>query len=596
MNYHYMIEDGAQLYADMDVAADSCFNQQIDARILLATLGIKTPALILDLGVVRERARQLFQSLGGSIALRYAVKCNPSPRVLSTLANEGISFEIASLGELDLVARVGADLTEVVFSSPSKRVDHLASAVASGIRWFTIASRHELAKLASLAHPATRPLLRLRVGDSGSHWPQSPTWGVAEDELIELATEAEKLGFPTVGVMFHVGSQAVPGLWAAALTRVGAVMAASPIQVELIDVGGGFPVAYGKYGNSHLPTWRAIGLEIAEAAAHLPYQPARWIAEPGRSIVADAGTIYTSVVDVDTGRGFVHTDVGAFNGMYEASPSGGGLRLDWSWFDRDASVVEPMQIGGISCDSADVIATSAPLPVDIAPGELLAVRQAGAYSISYASDFCGLSPPSVLLIDGPSASIPPYSVALPGTAAFDEAVNLEQTTFERAGYLEPDGSLSGFRRYDPVSRFLITRADDSRIGSAIRTADASPLGFALLHKLPISGDGWDRLSRIGLDNIVEIVTLSSARTSMSSSFAAYAACWFDIRTRGREHALAAIDVDVLRMIERRLGLITHRLGPPVDYMGSPTVAVLFDLRADQPAMRRLRLGSMLAKA
>jgi ornithine decarboxylase len=548
----------------------------------------------MDLSVVRRRVRDFRLAMGEDLAIRYAVKCNSTPRVLSAIADEGAGFEIASLAELDLAVRVGAQAADVVFSAPVKQPHQLAAAAEQGVRWFAVGSPGELHKVASVAGTESCPLLRLKVADHGSRWPQSPTWGLSVEGLVALMAQARRIGFAQIGVMFHVGSQAVPGLWAAALAQVADLMRACPVELSVVDVGGGFPVSYQEGDDAHLQVWRRIGMEIAEARDRLPYQPAQWLAEPGRALVADAGTFYTSVVDVDLSRRFVHTDIGVFHGLYESSAAGGGLELEWCHFDRDLAIVEPMRVGGITCDSDDVLAAEVPLPVDLQIGETLAVRQAGAYSLSYAGRFCGLEPPQVVLSEGPRAPRPDYEVVTLGSPAFAEAVALELEMFERAGYLEADGTLSSFRRYDDICRFLITRGRDGRIGTALRVADASSMGFSALHTLPVSQEGWQAVTSVGLDSITEVITLSSARASLRASLDAYAACWYDTRARGRDHAVAAIDTRVLHMVEQRLGLTVERLGPPVHYLGSPTVAVLFGFQEQhQDGMRRQLLGSMV---
>ena len=120
--------------------------------------------------------------------------------------------------------------------------------------------------------------------------------------------------------------------------------------------------------------------------------------------------------------------------------------------------------------------------------------------------------------------------------------------FADAGFLEDDGTLSKFGRYDDISRFLLVRAADGSVVSAVRTVDATPMGFSALHSVPIDDRGWDAVTRAGLDMITEVVTLSSSR--------------------------------------------------PLHYMGSSTVGALFDLSdVGESSVREAALGTkMLASA
>jgi ornithine decarboxylase len=567
-----------------------------DHRRLLAVLATETPALVMDLGVVRRRLQELRAALGHDVAVHFAVKSNPTPRVLSALLAGGASFEIASAGELPLVLGTGISGSSILFSATSKRRADIMEAAARGVRRFSVGTEAELHKLLGVLGPDLRPIIRLRVRDGEARWGQSAVFGVGREEAIALAAQAGAAGCDRIGVGFHVGSQARPGQWSQALAEVAVLMDESPERISLIDLGGGFPTSYPGAPLDHRMVWETIGAEIATARRGLPYQP-DVVAEPGRALVADAGTLYTTVVDIDPSRQLVRVDAGVFHGLFEGSGAGGGLRLRWEADHRDPAVVDTFHIGGISCDADDQLATPAELPVDLAPGEILAVRQAGAYSLSYASDFCGLPPPQVVLAEGRGGGIPGYEVALPGSPAFDEAVMLEHEVFARSGFLEPDGTLQSFRRYDAVSRFIVTRAGDGSAATAMRVVEASPMGFTVLHKMPISPMGWDLVESIGFDNMTEVLSLSSSRPSVRTSVEAYAAGWFDIKARGREHFVTAIDARVLAMIERRLGNIAIRLGDPVDFMGSPTVPVVFDLRERaEDDMRSLALGSRMLES
>jgi ornithine decarboxylase len=123
------------------------------------------------------------------------------------------------------------------------------------------------------------------------------------------------------------------------------------------------------------------------------------VAEPGRCLVAAAGTFRCRVIGVAERHGvrWAHTDLGVFNGMMEALESSGELRYPLR-DSRRSSERRLFHVTGPTCDSQDTFATNVPLSVDLREGDEIMVGSAGAYTATYTTRFHGFPPPRVTLI------------------------------------------------------------------------------------------------------------------------------------------------------------------------------------------------------
>ena len=253
-----------------------------------------TPRLELSVGTAVTRYLTLASALPGT-AIHYAVKANPHPVLLRALAQAGCRFDVASPTEVRAALEAGAPASHLVHSNPVARRDHLAEAHALGVRLFVVDSPGEVAKLADAA-PGSSVLVRIVTSGSGADWPLSRKYGCTVDDAVDLLVAAAHVGLDPAGVSFHVGSQQRdPHAWAAPIAsaaRVFAGVRAAGFHPWLLDLGGGFPA---RLDGEPLPIadyGRAIDAHLTAAfGADRP----RTIAEPGRGVVGDAGTVVTSV-------------------------------------------------------------------------------------------------------------------------------------------------------------------------------------------------------------------------------------------------------------------------------------------------------------
>jgi ornithine decarboxylase len=327
----------------------------------------------------------------------FATKCNPDPQVLRILRAAGCHFEIASLAEMHALIGIGVPAGDLLFSNPVRAREQTAGAAAAGVHRFAADSAGELHRLAAVA-PGSRVYVRLATVAERSLVPSEGKFGVDVASAARLLVLARDLGLVPYGVTFHIGSQA---LSADLLLRplddvrvvVGAV-AGEGIRLSSVDIGGGFPARY----DHPVPALAEFGRVVTKKIAELPY-PVEVVAEPGRCLVAEAGTLRSRVIGVAWrgGRWWAHTDLGVFNGMMEVLESAGELRYPIR-DDRGSAARVPYHITGPTCDGQDTFATGVPLSADLTEGDEIRVGSAGAYTAAYASRFNGFAVPHVVLV------------------------------------------------------------------------------------------------------------------------------------------------------------------------------------------------------
>jgi ornithine decarboxylase len=351
------------------------------------------PFLILDTAIVRGKARR-FRAAMPRVRPHYAVKANPDRRVLKVLAQEGCGFEIASIAELDLLLSLGVPAAEVFYSNPVKARESIAYAAGKGVEWFVIDSLDELRRVHEIA-PHAKLYLRLATPNIGSDWPLSGKFGAGAADAREIVAAAAKLGADLAGATFHVGSQCRnPENWRVALEKARSLfdaMSKAGLRPRLLNIGGGYPVRHVK----PIPSIEMIGAVVNESLKAFP-DDVQVIAEPGRYLVSDAGYFVCRVLGtaVRAGKRWMHWDAGLFGGVIESSE---GLkyriRTDRSGPDTAWTV------GGPTCDSVDVVVRDEPLPSDLQEGDFIYIRNAGAYTTAYASQFNGFPLPEVRVFE-----------------------------------------------------------------------------------------------------------------------------------------------------------------------------------------------------
>lgn len=354
--------------------------------------GYGKPFLLIDSSIIREKSRR-FAAAMPRVRPHYAVKANPDPRVLKVLIEEGAGFEIASTAELDLLTSLGVVAGEIYYSNPVKPRDFIAHAAASGVEWFVVDSVDEVKKIHSVKADA-KLYLRIDTPNIGSDWPLAGKFGAHASEVREIIATSAKIRADLAGVAFHVGSQCRnPENWRVGIEKSRAVfdqMAKAGLNPRLLNIGGGFPVRHVK----PIPAIEVIGDVVNRALEMFPAS-VRVIAEPGRFLVSDAGYFVCRIMGTArrAGKRWMHLDAGLFGGIMETAE---GLKYKVRT-DRSGPDIS-WNVAGPTCDSIDVVMRDEPLPSDLQEGDYIYLKNAGAYTTAYASNFNGFPLPEVRVI------------------------------------------------------------------------------------------------------------------------------------------------------------------------------------------------------
>jgi ornithine decarboxylase len=361
-------------------------------------LDYQGPELVIDLNEISRQAID-FQRALPQVQPHYAVKANPHPAILRHLHSLGVKFEIASEGELHLLQKMGIKGQELIFSNPIKTPKSIRAAAAYGVKWFAVDCLEELQSLERNA-PDCFYELRLPTDGKGSVWPLSIKFGATEDSLTPLLEYAAQRQLDLAGITFHVGSQCTEASsWVAAIEQAQQVFT-SMIQLglkpRLLNIGGGFPCQIS--GNS--PTIAQLAHTIAPALAQL--SPAiDIVAEPGRFLVASAGTLHCQVINTTYRhqQHWAYLDCGYYNGLNEMS-SHFGFQL----ISQRQGPLEDWVIAGPTCDAIDAFEPKYRLPLDTVAGDSLTIPNLGAYSNACSCNFNGFETPRVVIVN--SSSLP----------------------------------------------------------------------------------------------------------------------------------------------------------------------------------------------
>jgi len=367
-----------------------------------------TPAYVYSAAMLRARYRAIDAAFDGyPHALHYALKANSTLALVRLLRELGSAVDANSVWEIEVARRAGFEPSAIVFTGVGKTPAELECAVALGVKAINVESPGELTRVEAIAARlgrAARVAVRVNPDiDARSH-PHISTglkinkFGVPLDEARSLLhTMTERPSLKLVAIHVHVGSQITsldPLRRAAGVAAdVSSELLGRGVPLEYIDLGGGLGVSYDggavpdlrEYVGALVEEVRRTGLSI--------------VLEPGRAVAAPAGVLLARVVDVKprtAASDFAILDAGmtelirpalygAFHRIEPVSPAAGA--------DRQYELAGPV------CESSDVVGRDRMLP-PLAPGDLVAIRDAGAYGFVMASNYNRRPLPAEVLVDG----------------------------------------------------------------------------------------------------------------------------------------------------------------------------------------------------
>lgn len=341
------------------------------------------PLLLLDCDIVRQQYRALSAALP-NVTLHFALKPLPHPVVVRTLLQEGASFDLATTGEVELVAQEGVPAERTIHTHPIKRDADIRDALAYGCNVFVVDNLNELAKFKAY-RDEVELLVRLSFRNSEAFADLSKKFGCSPEQAVNIIEMAKEWNIRIKGLSFHVGSQTTnPQKYVEAIRTCKGVMeevvARGLPALSTLDIGGGFPVNYTK----QVMPIDQFCLPINEALAELP-ETVQVIAEPGRFIVAQCMMSVASVMGQAErdGQMWYYLDDGVYGSF-------SGLIFDDAQYPLVTLKQEgervPSVLAGPTCDSIDVIAEDILLP-KLDNGDLIVGRMMGAYTSATATDF-----------------------------------------------------------------------------------------------------------------------------------------------------------------------------------------------------------------
>jgi diaminopimelate decarboxylase len=368
-----------------------------------------TPVYVYSAAAIRGRVRELDAAFDGyPHAIHYALKANSTLAIARLLRGSGCSADANSVWEIEVARKAGFDPSDIVFTGVGKSPAELECAVALGVKAINVESAGELARVEAIAARlgrVARVAVRLNPDiDAGSH-PHISTglrvnkFGVPVDDAAELFRSLpSRRSMRLVAVHVHVGSQITSieplARSASLVAAIARDLETAGITLEYVDLGGGLGVAY---DGGAVPTAAEYVRALVNGvrATKLPI-----VIEPGRSVVGSAGVLVTRVIDLKprgAGTDFAVIDAGMTEllrpALYAAFHRIEHVR------DRAA---EPRryEIVGPVCESSDVVGRDRELH-SLEVGDLLAIRDTGAYGSAMASNYNRRPlPPEVLVEEG----------------------------------------------------------------------------------------------------------------------------------------------------------------------------------------------------
>ena len=394
-----------------DYKGDDLYCEGVSLAKIAAELG--TPTYVYSRATLERHARVFDEALGKRKHLVcFSVKACSNLAILRTLGRLGFGADIVSGGELFRCMRAGIDPQKIVFSGVGKRPEEIETALETGILAFNVESEPELDALEAVAaRLGIKAPIALRVNpdvDAETH-PYISTglkknkFGISVDAARAVYARARTLKNLTIkGIDCHIGSQLTKTApFRDAIGRVAALardLVKDGCQLETLDVGGGLGIPYQEEGEAP-PSPEEYGKALDDAIAPFADLNLTLICEPGRVIVGNAGVLLTRVLyEKQTElKHFTIVDA-AMNDLIRPSFYGSYHGMRPVKRDADAKALVTDIVGPI-CETGDFLARDREMK-RVAPGDLIAVMSAGAYSFTMSSNYNTRPRAAEVLVDG----------------------------------------------------------------------------------------------------------------------------------------------------------------------------------------------------
>ena len=370
---------------------------------------VGTPVYVYSTATLVRHARVLREALADldDPLIAYAVKANPNPAVLATLAGAGLGADIVSIGEYRRARAAGMPPERILFSGVGKTAAEMAEALAGGLLQFNLESVEEARMLSEVSlSVGKRAPVAFRINpdvEAGTH--AKITTGTADNKFGIPAAEAldafraarDLSGLDVTGVTVHIGSQLTSlAPLEAAFERLGELIVTlrgAGFDLAMADLGGGLGVPYGR-GQPEPPSPADYGAMVARVTRDWGV---RLAFEPGRLISGNAGVLLSRVVRIKPGA--VHPWLIVDAAMNDL------MRPALYDAHHDIDAVEPRgarmtaNVVGPVCESGDTFAMAREMDA-VEAGGLIVFRTAGAYGAAMSSGYNSRPLTAEVLVDG----------------------------------------------------------------------------------------------------------------------------------------------------------------------------------------------------
>jgi len=349
-----------------------------------------TPAYVYAEDDMRARARsfvEAFRARAERFEVIYASKAFPCTAVYRLFAEEGLSADVASGGELHLALAAGMDPRRLYMHGNNKSPAELDYAIESGIGLIVVDSFDEIERLRGRSQ---RVMLRVTPGIKPSTHSYIQTgqvdskFGFPMDDVARAVEACEAAGLELCGLHAHIGSQILD---VEVFEKLGELLAAMG-DWPLLNLGGGLGIAY--TAEDSPPSIE----EYADALLRHAPDDVTVLCEPGRALVGNAGvTVYTvgTIKRIRDVRTYVAVDGGMSDNL---RPMLYGARYEAEIADRFGGT-DICTIAGMHCESGDVLVRDVPLN-DPRVGDILVIPATGAYSHAMANNYNAVPRPPVI--------------------------------------------------------------------------------------------------------------------------------------------------------------------------------------------------------
>jgi ornithine decarboxylase len=373
--------------------------------------------------VLAEDAHTFQAAFPGKTA--FAVKTNGERMVLETLAAAGINaFDVASPAEFAAVRAVAPE-AELLYMHPVKAQSDIRLALQEyRIRVLALDHEDEVAKILRIVRgldldPEEISLYVRMAARGNAAYELSRKFGATPAHAVELVERIAGIGF-RVGLCFHVGSQVEDtDTYERALASAAWVRTRAGVPLVGLDIGGGFPAAYGhdpRRNAPPLPDTAALVAEVVREAAEWGLGDLPLIAEPGRVIVARSLSVIVRVLLKKGRRIYINDGIwGSLSDSWTGKITlPARLLPDPARRKRSGNraTLMPFRVFGATCDSVDILSRPFYLPETVDTGDWIEIGHIGAYSLALRTHFNGFHPDSFVEVTTPfEAAGPAESLA-----------------------------------------------------------------------------------------------------------------------------------------------------------------------------------------